>query len=103
MIKLIALYRRPDDLDAFLDHYREVHTPLTRKLPGLQRLVVNHVTADALGGESAYVLVAEMHFADRDAFTTAMRSAENRRLAEDLQGFAGDLVTLLVTESEGVG
>ena len=99
MIKLIALYRRPDDLDAFLEHYREVHTPLTKQLPGLERLVVDRVTADAFGGEPEFVLIAEMHFADRDAFKTAMRSEENRRLGEDLQSFAKGVATVLVTDS----
>lgn len=44
-MKLIALYSRPEDETAFLDHYRQVHTPLVRKVPGLQRLVVNRVEA----------------------------------------------------------
>jgi len=102
MIKLIALYRRPDDLEAFLEHYREVHTPLTLALPNLERLVLNRVTADAFGGEPEFVLVAEMHFADEDGFKSAMRSEENRRLAADLQGFAGGVATVLIAESEEV-
>lgn len=103
MIKLIALYRRPDDLDAFLEHYREVHTPLTRQLPGLERLVVDRVTADAFGGEPEFVLMAEMHFPDAATFKTAMRSDENRRLGADLQSFAKGIATVLITESEEVG
>lgn len=103
MTKLIALFRRPDDLDAFLEHYREVHTPLTRQLPGLQRLVVNRVTADAFGGEPEFVLVAEMHFADAASFKTAMRSEENRRLTADLKSFAGGIATVLITDTEEVG
>jgi len=103
MIKLIALYKRPEDPEAFMRHYREVHTPLTRRLPGLQALVVNSVTADAFGNEPEYALIAEMHFADRNAFTSAMRSPENKALAEDLSGFAAGLATVLVTDSEEVG
>ncbi|HKI56529.1 MAG TPA: EthD family reductase [Trueperaceae bacterium] len=102
MIKLIALYKRPDDLDAFMRHYREVHTPLARRLPGLQQMVVNTVTADAFGKEAELALIAEMHFADRDAFNAAMRSDANKALAEDLAGFAGGLATVLVTDSEEV-
>lgn len=102
MIKLIALYRRPDDLDAFMRHYRDVHAPLARKLPGLERLVVDRVTADAMGGEPAYTLIAEMHFPDRDTFRAAMRSPENQALADDLGSFAAGLATVLVTESEEV-
>lgn len=103
MIKLIALFKRPDDLEAFMRHYREVHVPLAGRLPGLEALVVNTVTADAFGNEPEYALIAEMLFADRDAFLGAMRSPENRALAEDLSGFAAGLATVLVTDSEEVG
>ncbi len=98
MIKLIALYRRPDDEAAFLRHYRETHLPLVQRTPGLMRTVLQRVTADALGGEPPYFLVAEMHFPDRATYETAMRSPENRAAGRDLMSFAGGLVTLLVTE-----
>jgi len=99
VIKLIALYRKPDDPEAFFAHYRDVHTPLVRRLPGLERLVLDRVTADAFGAEPAYVLIAEMHFADRETFKNAMRSKENAAVAEDLGGFARGLATVLIAEA----
>ena len=51
MVKLIALYERPEDEAAFFEHYEKVHTPLAKKVPGLQKLVVNRVYADAFGRE----------------------------------------------------
>ena len=98
-VKLIALYKRPDDEAAFLTHYNEVHAPLVRKLPALERLVVGRVTGSPLG-EAPYYLMAEMHFADRDRFDAAMASAENRAAGKDLMSFARDLVTLMVVEEE---
>ena len=65
MIKLVALFRKPDDPEAFLRHYREVHDPLVRKTPGLARYEVSRVTGDPFGGEPAYFLVAEMYYPDR--------------------------------------
>ncbi len=100
MIKLIALYQRPDDPEAFMRHYREVHVPLVKRLPGLQKLVLDTVTADAFGGEPQLALIAEMHFADRDAYKTAMRSQENQAAAADLASFAEGLATVLVTDSD---
>jgi len=38
MIKLIALYRKPEEqdaLDEFNKHYFEIHMPLVAKTPGL--------------------------------------------------------------------
>ena len=63
--QLIALYKKPEDADAFLTHYNEVHAPLMRKVPGLQSMEVARVEADPFGGEPAYFLVATMTFAVR--------------------------------------
>jgi uncharacterized protein (TIGR02118 family) len=38
-IKLIVIYEQPADSEAFFKHYEEVHTPLAKRTPGLQRLV----------------------------------------------------------------
>lgn len=99
MVKLIALYEKPEDEQAFFDHYENVHSPLARQVPGLVKLVVNRVYADAFGRQPRYVLIAEMHFEDRQAFDAAMRSAENRALGTDLMSFAKDIVTVLFADS----
>ncbi|MFV3073510.1 EthD family reductase [Niveispirillum fermenti] len=98
MKKLIALYRKPDDVEAFLKHYNEVHLPLVARTPGLLRTVINRVTSAPMGGEPAYFMIAEMHFADQDSFDAAMKSPENRAAGKDLMGFARDIVTLLVAD-----
>ena len=98
-VKLIALYRKPEDERAFLEHYETVHAPLVAKTPHLDKMVVNRVTGSPMG-EAAYFLIAEMHFADKDAFDAAMRSEENRAAGKDLMGFARDIVTLLVVEEQ---
>ena len=41
MVKLVALYRKPNDVGTFETHYKEIHTPLVRKMPGLKRLEVS--------------------------------------------------------------
>ena len=45
-VKLIAIYDRPDDPEAFFKHYESVHAPLVKKTPGLQSFVLNRVTED---------------------------------------------------------
>lgn len=98
MIKLVALFKQPDDPDGFMRHYREVHEPLVKKTPGLVRYEVSRVTADPFGGEPAYFLVAEMYYPDRDTFRTAMRSPENQAVGKDAISFARGLLTALVCE-----
>lgn len=99
MIKLIALYRRPDDEKAFMEHYEKVHLPLTRKLPGLSEVTLDRVTADAFGGEPPYFLIAQMSFPDQPTFDAALRSEENRALGKDLMSFARGKVDVLITSS----
>lgn len=96
-VKLIAMYKQPEDEAAFLSHYNDVHMPLVAKTPHLQKAVVNRVTGSPMG-EPAYFLIAEMHFPDRARFDEAMASPENRAAGKDLMGFARHLVTLLVAE-----
>ncbi|HEV8353367.1 MAG TPA: EthD family reductase [bacterium] len=95
MVKLVALYKKPEDPAAFDAHYGEVHMPLIQKWPGLQRVDVGRVTGMPGGAEPPYYLIAEMYFEDQDALRAAMRSPEGRAAGEDLQSFAPGLVTML--------
>ncbi len=98
MVKLLAFYKQPPDPEAFDTHYRDVHTPLIEKWPGLKRLEVGRITGMPGGTEPPYYLVAEMYFDDADAMRAAMRSPEGRAAGEDLQTFAAGLVTMLYAQ-----
>lgn len=96
-VRLIALYKKPDDEVAFMQHYHEVHVPLVMKTPHLLKADICRVTG-APFGEPAYFLVAQMHFPDRKSFDQAMASDENRAAGKDLMSFARGLVTLMIAE-----
>ena len=98
MIKLLALYKKPEDEASFLRHYNEVHIPIVKTIPGLEKTVINKVVASPMGGEPDYFLIAEMHFLDQETFDAAMASPENRAAGKDLMNFAKGLVTLLVAQ-----
>jgi uncharacterized protein (TIGR02118 family) len=98
-VKLIALYDRPDDPEAFFKHYETVHAPLVKKTPGLRGFVLNRVTEDAFGGTPRYVLIAEMTYPSRAVFDAAMKSPENQAAGQDLMSFAKGKVTVLVADS----
>lgn len=97
MVKLIALYKKPEDREAFDQHYEEVHTPLAQKMPGLEKLEVTRITGAPMG-ESPYYLMAEMYFKDKETLNEAMSSAEGTAAAKDLMGFAGKLVSMMIGE-----
>ena len=99
MIKMLAMYKRPEDVEAFDRHYREVHGPLMLKVPGLESMKVIR-NLQAFGGEPAYYQITEMTFRDEDSFKSAMASPENRAAGKDLMSFARDVVTLVYGEVE---
>jgi len=99
MIKLVALFKRPEDASAFDEHYEQVHAPLMQKVPGLTRMEVTR-NIQAFRGEPEYYLVAEMYFADKESFDAAMASEENRAAGKDLMSFARQYVTMFYGEAE---
>ncbi len=99
MVKLIALYKHPEDKEAFDRHYEEVHAPLAAKMPGLEKLEVTRITG-APQGKSEYYLMAEMYFKDQETLNNAMRSDEGMAAAKDLMGFAGKIVSMMIGEVE---
>lgn len=98
MAKLIALYKHPENKEAFDDHYFNVHGPLTAKIPGLREMKVTKFTGSPMGGESKYYLMCEMIYDDVESMQQGMRSAEGKASGKDLMGFAGNLVSLMIGE-----
>lgn len=93
MVKMIALYRRPADLDQFLVHYERIHLPLVRRMPGLRRIEVNRLF-NARSEDADPFLMAQMYFDDRDAMFASIQSPEGRASGRDLEEFAGSLVQI---------
>ncbi len=87
-IKLVVMYTRPADTAEFDKHYLDVHMPLVRKLPGLQRAETGIFTAALDGGEQPYYRVTDLYFADQDAMGAAFASDEGKATAADYQQIA---------------
>lgn len=99
MYKLVALFTKPEDVEAFDKHYNEIHAPLMRKVPGLIDLKVCK-NIRAFTPDAPYYLIADMIFADKDSFKIAMQSDENKAVGKDVMGFAGKFVTMVHGEFE---
>jgi uncharacterized protein (TIGR02118 family) len=41
MVRVLVLYNKPEGAQAFEQHYQEVHLPLVKTLPGLQRFTIS--------------------------------------------------------------
>jgi uncharacterized protein (TIGR02118 family) len=99
-VKLVVLYTRPADPDAFEEHYRNVHSPLVEAVPGLQRWE-SGLLATADGGELPYYRITELWFADRAALEQALASAEGRATAADYEHFAPAGSRLFIAPVDG--
>lgn len=98
MVKLIALYKKPADVQAFEEHYANVHLPLIEKIPGLRKTELSRITG-APRGEAPFYMMYEMYFDDMDAYNRAMASEENKAAGKDLMSFARDIVTLMIADA----
>jgi uncharacterized protein (TIGR02118 family) len=97
MYKLVAIYRQPEEPEAFDEHYFGTHRQLMDKVPGHDRVEVSRVTRSLMGERDIY-LMFEMWFSDKEAFKIALKSPENMAAGQDLMGFAGDLVSVFTAE-----
>lgn len=98
MVKLIALYKHPENKAAFDDHYFNTHAPLTAKIPGLRKMEVTRIVDSPMGGEGKYYLMCEMYYDSHEALQEAMRTDEGKASGKDAMKFAGDIITLMIGE-----
>jgi len=96
-VKLLALYKKPDDVKEFDEHYFSTHVPLTEKMPGLIKAEYQKITGSPMG-KTDYHLLAELTFESMEALQAAMSSDEGKAAAKDLMGFAGNLVNLMFAQ-----
>ncbi len=99
MVKLIAMYKKPQDAATFDQVYFEEHIPATAKMPGLRRAEINKVTGSPMG-EPEYYLIASLYFDDRDALNAAMASEEGRASARSLRKLGAEVAMLTADVQE---
>jgi len=97
-MKLVALYKQPDDPEAFDEAYFNTHMPLIEKVPGLQKTVITRFTR-TLMGDGLYMM-NEMYFSDSNALKVAMKSPEMAAAGDTLDSFAKGLVILMYGQEQ---
>ena len=98
MVKLVALYKKPANIDAFEQHYAQVHIALVERIPGIRKTEWTRFLASPQG-EAPYYMMYEMYFDSMETYQAAMKSKENKIAGQDLLSFAQDSVTLMVAET----
>lgn len=97
MIKLTALYKKPNNIEEFENHYWNIHVPLNNKMPRLGKVTFTKFTGAPMG-DAKYYLQCDMFFNSLEDLNEAMKSPEGRAAGKDLMSFAADLVTMIIGE-----
>ncbi len=98
MVKLIAMYKKPQDTARFDDIYFNQHAPLAAQMPGLRRTEISRVTG-TLRGEDEYYLIASLYFDDAAAMKESMASDESRAASRTLRDIGAE-VSMLTADVE---
>ena len=100
-VKIVVLYPRPTDIQAFEKVYQEEHVPMAVKnFPGKTKFVATKVLASPQGAPPFY-RVAEIHFPSREALDSATASPGTREtIAHAVRISSGGAPVMLIAEEE---
>jgi uncharacterized protein (TIGR02118 family) len=100
-VKLIVMYPRPKDIDAFEKLYQNEHVPMAvQKLAGKTKLVASKVIASPQGTPPFY-RIAEVHFPSMDVLQACAASQGGKEtLGHAAQISSGGPPVMLIAEEE---
>jgi uncharacterized protein (TIGR02118 family) len=100
-VKVVVIYPRPADENAFEREYREVHMPMVeQKLKGMTRFVTAKVLHSPQGNVAAYRL-AEVHFSSMADLTQSLESQDGKQVVEHATKMStGGPPLMLICEEE---
>jgi uncharacterized protein (TIGR02118 family) len=101
MPKFVAMYTRPDDVEAFEDHYRTVHVPIMDRWPNVESTEITRGTGTPRGTQAPFHLITTIRFATAEGMQQALTSEAGSEAARDAMGLAkrfGIEVTMLLGE-----
>ncbi|KXF49977.1 hypothetical protein AXA44_21880 [Rhodococcus sp. SC4] len=100
MHRIAVCYGQPEDPESFEHHYREIHVPLARAVPGVRRITYGR--CEPMGGKPApHFFVAALYFDTAEAASVGLSSPEMHTTADDVANFAtGGVVMYRQSEDE---
>lgn len=102
MAQLVVTYGKPADPAAFDAHYRDVHIPLARAIPGLRRFEITEGQVITPEGPSDVHLIATLTFDSLADIAAAFASPQGQAAAGDVAGFATGGASMLMFETREV-
>lgn len=102
LIRIVSLHGHPDDPGEFDRYYRDVHTPLVQRIPGVRKIRLGRVVGMGDASEPPYYLVSDVYFDDAAALQAAQQTPEMAAALADVANFATGGVTIMLCEYEDV-
>ncbi|MEU2718626.1 EthD family reductase [Streptomyces sp. NPDC007205] len=99
MYRLTCLFGHPDDPAAFQEHYRNVHIPLGKQLPGIKRWIVGLCETQD-GKPPPFYMIAELCTATREDMEQLLASPQGQTVAADVANFATGGATIILYQEE---
>jgi uncharacterized protein (TIGR02118 family) len=101
-IKVVVIYPRPTDVDAFEKTYLEEHVPLAaEKIKGMSRFAATKVLGTPDGGDAPFCRIAELYFPSMEALQKSVASAGTQEaVAHAFAISTGGPPIILVAEEE---
>lgn len=90
MAKMLVIYQKPDDVPAFERHYYEIHIPMAKRLPGLQKYEVSDGPVVSPASPSDAWLIGTLHFDSLAAIRDAFASDVGQECGTDRRNYAPD-------------
>ena len=90
MARMVVIYRKPENVEAFDRHYFEIHVPLAKKIPGLRKYEVSDGPIATPVGAANVHRIGTLYFDDLAAIQKAFASPEGQAAGADRRLFAPD-------------
>ncbi len=99
-VKMIVMYPRPKDIDAFEKLYQTEHVPMAEKLQGMTKFVATKVTSSPQG-TPPYYRIAEVHFPSMEALQACAASPGGKEtIGHAAKISSGGPPVILIAEEE---
>ena len=101
-VKLIVMYPRPRDIEAFEKRYQEEHIPMAvEKLSGKTKLVATKVVATPDGTPPPFYRIAEIHFPSLEALQACAQSEGGKKtVAHAVEISSGGTPVIMIAEEQ---
>jgi uncharacterized protein (TIGR02118 family) len=90
MARMVVIYKKPADVNAFERHYYGTHIPLAKKIPGLRKYEISRGPVTVLAGPPDVHLIGTVYFDDCESMKKGFASPEGLAAGADRRIYAPD-------------